>query len=82
VHNIATNLEAEFNKVELLPRTKEAAIMVTTAYITTNASNGDKHMRHLRNLVLKGVRVLQGTNEQDREATPRRNIPPVEPSRQ
>jgi hypothetical protein len=38
-------------------------------------------MRHLRNLALEGVRVLQGTNEQDREAMPRRNIPPVEPFR-
>jgi hypothetical protein len=74
-------LEAEFNEVELLPRTKEAAIMATAAYITANASNDDEHMRHLRNLALKGVRVLQGTNEQNREATPRRNIPPAEPSR-
>jgi hypothetical protein len=79
--NIARNLEAEFNEVELLPRTKEAAIMVTAAYIAANASNGNEHMRHLRNLALEGVRVLQGTNEQDREAMPRRNIPPVEPSR-
>jgi hypothetical protein len=38
-------------------------------------------MRHLRNLALKGVRMLQGTNEKDHEATPRRNIPLVEPSR-
>jgi hypothetical protein len=52
--------------------------MVTAAYIAANASNGDEHMRHLRNIALEGVRVLQGTNEQDREATPRRNIPPVE----
>jgi hypothetical protein len=75
------NLEAEFNKVELLPRIKEAAIMVTTAYIAANASNDDEHMRHLWNLALEGVRVLQGTNEQDHEATPRRDIPPVEPTR-
>jgi hypothetical protein len=74
-------LEAEFNEVELLPRTKEAAIMATAAYIVANASNDDEHMRHLRNLALEGVRVLQGTNEQDHEATPRRNIPPVEQSR-
>jgi hypothetical protein len=79
--NIARNLEAEFNEVELLPRTKEAAIMATAAYIATNASNGDEHMRHLRNFALEGVRVLQGMNEQGREATPRRNIPPVELSR-
>jgi hypothetical protein len=78
---IARNLEAEFNEVELLPRTKEAAIMVTAAYITANASNGDEHMWHLWNLELEGVRVPQGTNEQDRKATLRRNIPPVEPSR-
>jgi hypothetical protein len=79
--NITRNLEAEFNEVELLPRTKEATIMATVAYIAANASNDDEHMRHLLNLALEGVRVLQGTNEQDREATPRRNIPPVEPSR-
>jgi hypothetical protein len=79
--NITRNLEAEFNEVELLPRTKEAAIMATVAYIAANAANDDEHMRHLRNLALEGVRVLQGTNEQDREATPRRNIPLVEPSR-
>jgi hypothetical protein len=78
---ITRNLEAEFNKVELLPRTKEAAIMATTAYIAANASNDDEHMRHLRNLALEGVRVLQGTNEQDHETTPRGNIPPAEPSR-
>jgi hypothetical protein len=71
-------LEAEFNEVELLPRTKEAAIMATAAYIAANVANNDENMR---NLALKGVRVLQGTNEQDREATPRRNIPLVEPSR-
>jgi hypothetical protein len=75
------NLEAEFNEIELLPRTKESAIMAIAAYITANASNDDEHMRHLRNLSLEGVRVLQGTNEQDCEATPRRNIPPVKPSR-
>jgi hypothetical protein len=79
--NITRNLEAEFNEVELLPRTKEAATMATTAYIAANASNDDEHVRHLRKLTLEGVRVLQGTNEQDHEATPRRNIPPVEPSR-
>jgi hypothetical protein len=74
-------LEAEFNEVELLPRTKEAAIMATAAYIAANASNDDEHMQHLRNLALKGVRVLQGMSEQDHEAMPRRNIPPVEQSR-
>jgi hypothetical protein len=75
------NLDAEFNEVKLLPRTKEAAIMATAAYIAANASNDDEHMRHLRKVALKGVKVLQGTNEQDHKATPRRNIPPVEQSR-
>jgi hypothetical protein len=45
--NIARNLEAEFNEVKLLPRTIEAAIMETTAYIAANASNGYEYMRHL-----------------------------------
>jgi hypothetical protein len=52
------NLEAEFNEAELMPKTKEATIMVAAAYIAANASNGDEHMRHLRNLALEAVRVL------------------------
>jgi hypothetical protein len=63
-------LEAEFNEAELLPKTKEAAIMDAAAYIAANVSNDDKHMCHLRNLALEGVRVLQGTNEQGHDATP------------
>jgi hypothetical protein len=31
MHNIARNLEAEFNEADLLPKTKEAAIMATAA---------------------------------------------------
>jgi hypothetical protein len=69
-HNITRNLEAKFNKAELLPKTKEAAIMAAVAYIAANTSNGDEHMRHLRNLALEGVRVLQGTNEQGYDAAP------------
>jgi hypothetical protein len=52
--------------------------MAAAAYIAANASNGDEHMCHLRNLALKGIRVLQGTNEQGHDATPRRNVPLVE----
>jgi hypothetical protein len=81
VHNITRNLEAEFNEADLLPKTKEAAIMATAAYITANAANDDEHMWHLRNLALEGVRVLQGTTNQGHETMPRRNILPVEPSR-
>jgi hypothetical protein len=81
-HNITRNLEAEFNEAKLLPKTKEAAIMAAMAYIAANASNGDEHMRHLRNLALEGVRVLLGTNEQGHDAAPRRNIPSVEQLRQ
>jgi hypothetical protein len=81
VHNITRNLEAEFNEADLLPKTKEAAIMATAAYIAMNAANDDEHMRHLRNLALKGVRVLQGTANQGHKMTPRRNIAPAEPSR-
>jgi hypothetical protein len=77
-HNITRNLEAEFNEAELLPKTKEAAIMAATAYIAANASNGDEHMRHLRNLALEGIRVLQGTKEPGHNATPQRNVPPAE----
>jgi hypothetical protein len=81
VHNITQNLEAEFNEADLLPKTKEAAIMVTAAYIAANAANDDEHMWHLRNLALEGVRVPQGTTNQGCEMMPRRAIPPVEQSR-
>jgi hypothetical protein len=80
-HNVAQNLEAEFNEADLLPKTKEAAIMATTVYIAANAANDDEHMRHLRNLALEGVRVLQGTANQGRETMPRRTVPPAEQSR-
>jgi hypothetical protein len=81
MHNIAQNLEADFNEADLLPKTKDAAIMATSAYIAANAANDDEHMRHLRNLALEGVRVLQGIANQGRETKPRRAIPPVEQSR-
>jgi hypothetical protein len=81
MHNVARNLEAEFNEADLLPKTKEAAIMATAAYIAANAANDDEHMRHLRNLALEGVRVLQGTANQGRETMPRRTIPPFEQSK-
>jgi hypothetical protein len=41
MHNITRNLEVEFNEAELMPKTKEAAIMAAAAYIAVNASNGD-----------------------------------------
>jgi hypothetical protein len=81
VHNITRNLEAEFNEAELMPKTKEAAIMAAAAYIAANASNGDEHMRHLRNLALEGVRVLQGTPNSGHDATPRVTAPPAEQAR-
>jgi hypothetical protein len=40
-------LEVEFNDADLLPKTKEAEIMATAAYIAANAASGDGHMRHL-----------------------------------
>jgi hypothetical protein len=48
MHNVAQNLEAEFNEVDLLPKTKEAAIMATTTYIAAKAANEDEHMRDCR----------------------------------
>jgi hypothetical protein len=81
VHNITQNLEAEFNEADLLPKTKEAAIMATATYIAVNVANDDEHMRHLRNLALEGVRVPQGTTNQGHETMPRRAIPPVEQSK-
>jgi hypothetical protein len=64
-----------------MPKTKEAAIMAAAAYIAANASNGDEHMRHLRNLALKGVRVLQGTPGLGHDATARRTAPLAEQAR-
>jgi hypothetical protein len=63
-NNLARNLEAEFNEVDILPKTREAAIMAAAAaYITANAPIDDEHMRQLRALALEGVRVQQTTNE-------------------
>jgi hypothetical protein len=81
MHNITRNLEAEFNEAELMPKTKEAAILATIAYITANASNGDEHMRHLQNLALEGVRVLQGMPNSGHDATLRVTAPPAEQAR-
>jgi hypothetical protein len=81
MHNITRNLEAEFNEAELMPKTKEAAIMAAAAYIAANASNGDEHMRQLRNLALEGVRVLQGMPGSGYDATPRVTAPPAEQAR-
>jgi hypothetical protein len=81
MHNITRNLEAEFNEAELTPKAKEAVIMAAAAYIAANASNGDEHMRHLRNLALEGVRVLQGASSPGHEATPGRTMPPAEQPR-
>jgi hypothetical protein len=81
MHNITRNLEAEFNEAELMPKTKEAAIMAAAAYIAANASNGNEHMRHLRNLALEGVRVLQGTPDSGHDATARRTAPLAEQAR-
>jgi hypothetical protein len=74
-------LETEFNEAELMPKTKEAAIMAAAAYIAANASNGDEHMRHRRNFALEGVRVLQGTPGSAHDATARRTTPPAEQAR-
>jgi hypothetical protein len=81
MHNITRNLEAEFNEADLMPKTKEAAIMAAAAYIAANASNGDEHMRHLRNLALEGVRVLQGTPGSAQGATTTRITPLPEQDR-
>jgi hypothetical protein len=81
MHNITRNLEAEFNEAELMPKTKEAAIMAAAAYIAANASNVDEHMRHLQNLALEGVRVLQSTPASDQGTATTRVAPPPEPDR-
>jgi hypothetical protein len=72
------NLEAEFNEVDILPKTREAAIMAAAAYIAANEPNDDEHMKQHRALALEGVRVLQTTNEQGGDTAPRRNTPAAE----
>jgi hypothetical protein len=39
IHNVARNLEVDFIEADLLPKTKEPAIMATAAYIAANAAN-------------------------------------------
>jgi hypothetical protein len=43
-HHLAWNLEAEFNEADIIPKTRDTAIMATTAYIAANAPNNDEHM--------------------------------------
>jgi hypothetical protein len=82
-NNLARNLEAEFNEVDIFSKTREAVIMATASYITANAPNDDEHMRQLPAMALKGVRVLQTTNEEGHDLAPRRNTATVEqPGRQ
>jgi hypothetical protein len=73
MHHFARNREAEFNEVGILPKTQDATIMATAAYISANASNDDEHMSKLRALALEGVQVLQTVNEPTHDLTPRRN---------
>jgi hypothetical protein len=63
MNNVARNLEAEFSEVDILPKTREAQLMATAAYIAANAPNDDEHMKQLWALALEGVRVLQSMNE-------------------
>jgi hypothetical protein len=71
--NLARNLEAEFNEADILPKTRDVAIMATVAYIAANTPNDDENMQKLHTLALKGVRVLQTANEQGQDRAPRRN---------
>jgi hypothetical protein len=73
--HLLRNLEAEFNEVDILPKTKDAVIMATAAYIDANAPNDDEHMPKFRALALEGVRVLQTAraDEPARDPAPRRH---------
>jgi hypothetical protein len=53
--NLARNLEVEFNEADTLPKTRDTAIMATTAYIAANATNDNEHMRKLHTLALEGI---------------------------
>jgi hypothetical protein len=74
-HHLSRNLKAEFNEVDILPKTRDAAIMATTMNIAANAPNDNNHMAKLRALALKGVRVLQmaRTDEPAHDPAPRQH---------
>jgi truncated hemoglobin YjbI len=46
-HHLARNLEEEFNEAGILPKTRDAAIMATSAYIAAHTPNDDEHMPKL-----------------------------------
>ena len=56
--NMTRNLDAAFADVDMLPKTREAALMATQAYIMANAANDSGHMAQLRESALAGIRVL------------------------
>jgi hypothetical protein len=71
-HHLAQNIEDEFNEADIVPKTRDAAIMATTTYIAANAPNNDEHMSKLRDLALECVRVLQMANEPTQDPMPRK----------
>ena len=56
--DMTRNLDAAFADVDMLPKTREAALMATQAYIMANAANDSGHMAQLRESALAGIRVL------------------------
>ena len=56
--HMTRNLDAAFAEVDMLPKTREAALMATQAYIMANAANDSGHMARLRDSALAGIRVL------------------------
>jgi hypothetical protein len=48
--HLSRNLEAEFNEVDILPKTKDVAIMATATYIAANTPNDNENMAKLQAL--------------------------------
>jgi hypothetical protein len=69
-HRLSRNLKEEFINVNILSKTRDAAIMDTLAYITAN-----EHMAKLHACMLEGMRVLQmaRVNKLTRDPTSRRH---------
>jgi hypothetical protein len=46
-HHLSKNLDADFIDADMLPKTRDVAIMATAAYIAANAPNDNEHMGKL-----------------------------------
>jgi hypothetical protein len=76
-HRLSRNLKVDTIDVDILPKTRDSAIMATAAYITANAPNDNEHVAKLHAYVLEGVWVLQTGGVDERRATQHQDHTPV-----